>query len=189
MKRTKYYQEVYRVDENSGRVIIDVALERYLDYFHEWDNSNFKRRDLHPDLAEFLDVCSREIPLHKKLKLVFAIKLREEDPQKEIVITKSYHHYYVAHLNYVDREIRRKLRFSALVALIAIFIIATYYSISSPTSSIFGYRVLREGIFIGGWVFMWEAFHIIAFQTLDPLRRRRELKRFLEAELIFDPYM
>ncbi len=188
MKRSKYYQQVYRINEANGKVIIDVALERYLDYFHEWDNSTYKRRDLHPDLAQFLDVCSNEIPLNKKIEIVFAIKHREEDPQKESMIINSYHNYYLALLQYVNREIGRKIRFAILVALIAVFIIAMYYFSSSPSNSVFAYRIVREGILIGGWVFMWEAFHIIAFQTLDPLKRRRELKRFLEATLIFHPY-
>jgi len=188
MKDTKYYQQVYRIDEATGRVIIDVAMDRYLDYFHEWDNSTYKRRDLHPDLAQFLDVCSHEIPLRRKLEIVFEIKDKQEDLKKESMITKSYHTYYLANLQYVEREIRRKVRFALLVAGIATLIIAMYYFISSPNNTIFAYRIIREGILIGGWVFMWEAFHIIAFQTLDPFKRRRELKRFLEAKLVFHPY-
>jgi hypothetical protein len=188
MKDTKYYQQVYRIDEETGRVIIDVALDRYLDYFHEWDNSTYKRRDLHPDLAQFLDVCSHEIPLKHKLKIVFAIKNKTVDLDKESMITKSYHNYYLANLQYVEREIRRKVRFAILVAGIAILILAMYYLISGPSNTIFAYRIIREGVFIGGWVFMWEAFHIIAFQTLDPLKRRKELKRFLEATITFLPY-
>ena len=187
MKDTEYYQQVYRIDEENGRVIIDVAMDRYLDYFHEWDNSNYKRRDLHPDLAQFFDVCSHEIPLKRKLEIVFAIKNKTEDLKKEGMITKSYHNYYLANFQYIEREIRRKIRFAVLVAAIAVFIIAMYYVIASPNNTIFAYRIIREGILIGGWVFMWEAFHIIAFQTLEPLKRRRELKRFLEAMLVFHP--
>lgn len=104
------------------------------------------------------------------------------------MITDSYHYYYLARLQHVTREIRKKFRFAALVAGIAIVIIAMYYLIMTPADTIFAYRIVREGILIGGWVFMWEAFHIIAFQTLDPLKRRKELKRFLEATLVFHPY-
>lgn len=181
----KYYQQVYRIDEESDRVIIDVAMDRYLDYFHEWDNSTYKRRDLHPDLAQFLNVCSKEIPLSRKLKIVFAIKNKKEDLQKESMITDSYHYYYLAELQHVERQIKRKFRFAIFVAAIAILIIAMYYLSSAPMNEIFAYRIVREGILIGGWVFMWEAFHIIAFQTLDPIKRRKELKRFLEAPLVF----
>ncbi|NCB01328.1 MAG: hypothetical protein EOM67_04070 [Spirochaetia bacterium] len=187
MKHSKYYQEVYRVNQEDNRVIIDVSLDKYLDYFHEWDNSNYKRRDLHPDLAQFLDVCSTEIPLNRKLEIVFDIKTKHEDLQKESMIKNSYHNYYIALFQYVNREIRRKVRFSLIVAFIAIFIISMYYFILTPSNSLLISRIIREGILIGGWVFMWEAFHIIAFQTLDPIKRRRELKRLLDARLVFHP--
>lgn len=54
---------LYRKNEETGRIIIDIALDDYLDFFHEWDNSTFKKRDIHTDLAEFLDLCSEDIPL------------------------------------------------------------------------------------------------------------------------------
>jgi hypothetical protein len=72
-KQTKLLH-MYRINAKTRRVVIDIALDRYLDYFHEWDNASFRKRDLHPELADFLDLCSEEIPLRKQLELNFCIK-------------------------------------------------------------------------------------------------------------------
>ncbi len=188
MRKSKYYEQVYRINKETNRVIIDVTMDRYLDYFHQWDNSAFKKRDLHPDLAQFFDSCSHEIPLNKKLEIVFSIEKKREDIQKEHTISSSYRHYYLSNLQYVEHDIFKKIRFSLVVTVIAAVFISLHYLIKNPINNIYISRIIEDGILIGGWVFMWEAFHIIAFQTLDPLRRRKELKRFLEATLIFKTY-
>lgn len=61
MKNSNKYEMLYRKNYNTGRIIIDIALEDYLEFFHEWDNSVFKKRDIHIELAEFLDLCSEDI--------------------------------------------------------------------------------------------------------------------------------
>ena len=98
MRKSKYYEQMYRINEETKRVIIEVTMDRYLDYFHQWDNSAYKKRDLHPDLAQFLDGCSHEIPLNKKLEIIFSIKKREEDIKKEDNIIRSYRHYFLSNL-------------------------------------------------------------------------------------------
>ena len=185
-KTRRYYENIYRTDSQTKRVIIDVSMDRYLDYFHQWDNSTIRKRDLHPDLAGFFDSCSHEIPLSKRLKIVFTIKKIEEDPKKEANITSSYYHYYHSNLQFVEQDIFKKVRLAVIVAVIAAVFISMHYMIKNPINNIYISRIIEDGILIGGWVFMWEAFHIIAFQMLEPLRRRRELKRFLDAVLTFD---
>ena len=73
MKKSDNYEIQYRKNPDTGRIIIDIALDNYLEFFHEWDNSIFKKRDINPELAEFLDLCSEDIPLRKKLEIVFSI--------------------------------------------------------------------------------------------------------------------
>ena len=65
IKKTKKYETIYRRNKSTGRVIIDIALDDYIEFFHEWDNSTIKKRDIHPELAEFLDLCSEDISLRK----------------------------------------------------------------------------------------------------------------------------
>lgn len=77
MKRTNNYETQYTKNPTTGRIIIDIALDDYIDFFHEWDNSAFKKRDINADLAEFLDICSEDIPLRKKLEIAFSVNTEE----------------------------------------------------------------------------------------------------------------
>lgn len=89
MKKTNKYEMLYRKNHNTGRIIIDIALDDYLDFFHEWDNSAFRKRDIHAELAQFLDLCSEDIPLRKKLEIVFSLSNVEVCKEKEDQILVS----------------------------------------------------------------------------------------------------
>lgn len=177
--------QMYRINPKTNRVVIDIALDRYLDYFHEWDNSAFRKRDLHPELAEFLDLCSEEIPLRKKLELNFCIKNRPEDPKKEQMLLASYRNYYQSQLQMMRRSQNRIYRSALVLFLIAVGFIALHQAVKDDGGPRLFSEIMVEGVLIGAWVFMWETFHMIFFKSLEPLMRQRELKRFLEADLIF----
>ena len=69
MKKKTKYESLYRKNPDTGRVIIDIALEDYLDFFHVWDNSVLRKRDIHSELVQFLDLCSEDIPCVRIWKL------------------------------------------------------------------------------------------------------------------------
>ncbi|XPM57997.2 MAG: hypothetical protein EDM05_009505 [Leptolyngbya sp. IPPAS B-1204] len=45
--------------------------------------------------------------------------------------------------------------------------------------------LLAEGIFIGGWVFLWEAVSLFFFTDLELYERYRAYKRLLNAPVFF----
>jgi len=185
-KRTKeQLLKMYRLNPDTHRVIIDIALDRYLDYFHEWDNATYRKRDLHPELAEFLDLCSEEIPIRKQLELNFCIKNRSGDAQKERMLTASYRNFYQSQLQMVRRSLRRHYKFSSILFCIALGFISLYIAVSKDSGPHFISQILVEGVLIGAWVFMWESLHMVFFESLEPMKRQRELKRFLNAEIVF----
>ncbi|NMB97020.1 MAG: hypothetical protein GYA02_10485 [Clostridiaceae bacterium] len=55
MKKANKYEMLYRKNYDTGRVIIDIALDDYLKFFHEWDNSTFRKRDINAELEQFLE--------------------------------------------------------------------------------------------------------------------------------------
>ena len=186
-KRITNYETLYRKNEANGRVIIDVSLENYLEFFHEWDNAAFKKRDINSGLAEFLDLCSEDIPLRKKLEIVFTVNLNTADarPEKEEQIRTSYRNYYGSLNRLEQRKTKRLVRFSGILLFISIVLLSAYtlFSDYNPTRVVM--KVLLESLLIGGWVFAWEAVHTLFLDTIRPFRRRGEIKRFLEADLEF----
>jgi hypothetical protein len=186
MKNVSKYETLYRKNKATGRIIIDIALEDYLDFFHEWDNSAFKKRDIHPELAQFLDLCSEDIPLRKKLEIVFSLDTAEASIEKEELIRISYRNYYNSLYRLENRKTKRYFRFSGILLLISLILLTVYgLLIDVKVNHIFS-RVLLESLLIGGWVFTWEAVHILFLDIIEPFQRRREIKRFLEADLSFN---
>jgi len=184
MKRTNNYETQYRKNPTTGRIIIDIALDDYIDFFHEWDNSAFKKRDINADLAEFLDICSEDIPLRKKLEIAFSVNTEEISKEKEELISISYRNYYNSLIRLEKRKTKRYFRLSAVLLLISTSLLFTYGLLINRQNTIIS-KVFLESLLIGGWVFTWEAIHLLFIDTIEPYRRYREIKRFLEADLTF----
>lgn len=186
MKHPRNYELLYRKNEANGNVIIDVLLNNYLEFFHEWDNAAFRKRDIHPELSNFLDLCSEDIPLRKEIEIQFCVKTAEISKDKEDQIRTSYYNYYQSLNRLERRKTKRHLRFSGILLLTALLLLSFYVILnSSIASKTIVMRVLLESLLIGGWVFAWEAIHMLFLDMIDPFRRRRELKRFLKADIGF----
>lgn len=186
MKKAGNYEILYRKNQDTGRVIIDVSLDDYLEFFHVWDNSTLKKRDLHAELAQFLDLCSEDIPLRKKLEIVFSLNTDEINKDKEELICISYRNYYNSLKRLEDRKAKRFFRISVFLLIISLILLFAYGLLVDNTNgdSILS-KVFLESLLIGGWVFAWEAVHLLFIDIIEPFRRLREIKRLLEADLKF----
>lgn len=184
MKNNKY-ENLYRKNEDTGRIIIDIDLGNYLEFFHEWDNSTFKKRDIHPELAQFLDLCSEDIPLRKKLEIAFFLNTDDISIEKENLIRASYRNYYKSLQRLEDRKTKRFVRASAILIVTSLILLSAYALLIDIKEKNIITKVLLESLLIGGWVFTWEAVHLLFLDIIEPFRRRREIKRFLDADFTF----
>ncbi|AEV29347.1 hypothetical protein SpiGrapes_1537 [Sphaerochaeta pleomorpha str. Grapes] len=185
MKKKLGYESLYRVNPLTNHVIIDIALDYYLEFFHEWDNAAFKKRDMHPDLAKFLDICSSDIPLRRSLDIMFCIKDGSIDTEKETLIIESFKNYFKSQERAEAKKLKRTLLFGSSLFLIAILLLLVYVIDKAQRQSGVLPALFLEGLLIGGWVFMWEALHMFFFESLEPFLRRKEIRRFLQASLLF----
>lgn len=179
------YELPFRKNETSGNIIIDIALDKYLEYFHEWDYAAYSNRDMHPELAHFLDICSDDIPLKKDIEIQFHIKTSNTNSEKENQIRKSYMNYYSSIYRMEQKKVKRFIRFSIVLLLIAFFLLSLYSILSGITLNNIVSKVLVESLLIGGWVFAWEAIHILFLDLIEPFNRVRALRRFLNADILF----
>lgn len=185
MKKIKHYETLFRKNKNTGRVIIDIALENHLEFFNEWDNSVFKKRDINSELVQFLDICSEDIPLRKKLEIVFSINTSEIGVEKEDSIRISYRNYYNALKRLESRKTKKYFRMSIILLFISLMLLTSYGFLFDIKIKSIASRVLLESLLIGGWVFAWEAVHMLFIDILEPFRRIREIQRFIEADISF----
>ncbi len=185
MKKSSQYEMMFRKNNDTGRVIIDVALNDYIEFFNEWDNAVFKKRDIHSELVEFFDICSEDIPLSKKLEIDFSINTVDVSEEKEEQIRVSYRNYYSSLKRLEKRKTKRLLRMSIILLFISIVLLTSYGLFMDVELTSIASRVLLESLLIGGWVFAWEAVHTLFIDIFEPFQRSRELQRFLEADISF----
>jgi len=177
--------KIYYRDPSSDGFIIDVSLDKYSDVFNEWDPAPFKRRDLDPDLVDYLESCSAEIPLKYSLLLAFHLPSRARDPKKERIIISGFQTYMDFRTDLMLKSIRQSRK--QVLAYIAVGVLLL--SVAIIMEKIFTGRVLfslvEQGLFIGSWVFLWEAISKIVFKNKLLVSSLREYKRFRSSEILF----
>lgn len=163
------YRNMYDRNEETGAYLIEINLERYLDFYHEWDSARFKKRDIHPELAEFLKECSEDIPRKESLEIALSVEAAAKDPEQEQCIRDSFLHYAASSIVWARGSIFRLLRNVVLSVVVAVvFLFTAELSPEFLKDSIFSH-ILTEGFYVGGWVFLWEAVYALAFEL--PERR------------------
>lgn len=179
-------ENIYRINSETGNCVIDVALDDYMDFFHEWDNATFKKRDMHPELAEFLDICSEDIPLKNRIEINFNASNEYKDENKEKLIRESYSNYYTFFYRKMKKKVKNLYMTISILTIVSIFFIFFNYILQNILIKTVWTEVLLEGLTVGGWVFLWEAIHLLVFERHDYFTRNKELKRFLKAPIFFE---
>ena len=64
-----------------------------------------------------------------------------------------------------------------------LFFIASF--VQGQENIVFAFDVLLEGIYIGGWVLIWEAFSLFFFKTYALRKRKNMYLRFLHSPIRF----
>ena len=148
-ERDPFLKESYAFDRDSGRVVIEVLLEKQIYLFNEWDNAS--RKDLDPDLVYFLEECFDEIPFEYEIQLNIAINEKERDLTRELAIAdgiKSQFRHYL-------RANRRRLndlfwRAAVYVFISAGFLIAAGLLEGKLTTGPL-HAALLQGLYVGGY--------------------------------------
>lgn len=179
------YKKLYPVNPKNGNVIIEVSLDDYVEFFHEWDNAVFKKRDIHPELVDFLDLCSDEIPFSQKIEVRFFITNEDCDKEKENLLRASYKNHYNALYFNEKKHTKRIFSSSGFLLAVSMVLLFFYTKLSGAVLETTLSSVLLESLLIGGWVLTWEAFHGVTIDVAQPLRRCKDIKRLLNADISF----
>ncbi len=179
------YKDIYNRNPDTDRVIIDVALDDYFDFYHEWDKAKYNIRDVNPDLVNFLDACVRQIPSKESLEVRLHIEKGPTDSKNETKVRESFYHYYSMEIDEVKKNLRNIYKVAAIsIAVSLLMLIFVYFAEGDMKEGLLSYTVIN-GFEIGGWVFMWEAFYGIGFERIGKKKKKNELKRLLSADISF----
>ncbi len=178
-----YLKKIYKYDDTKKCYLIEISLDYYLELFNDWDAAHIKRKELHPELVEYLETVAEDIPLKEKLEIVFVMPDTVKNTDTEQISKQVFNNYFnfMIHLN--QRNLRKMLKQ------------AIYYIITGFTFVTLGYllqkyqalsiEIFSEGLFIGGWVFMWEAISLLFFKSGSIRRINKAYLRFIESEITY----
>jgi hypothetical protein len=179
------FSKFYSLDEATNFYMIEVAIAQYSDIFSEWDPAPFKRRDLDPDLDLYLEGGSEEIPAKYPIELCFLLPKGSRDAQVEDDTRVGLNNSFVFKLYLLRKEIK-KVNAHMFRCLLLGFLFLTIGTIfPSRIEESMATSILIEGIFIGGWVFLWEAVSVFFFSNRELYHKYRIYKRLQNAPVIF----
>lgn len=170
----------------AGRTLIDVAAERAEDLYSNFDRSApYVRRDLDPDLVEYLTECARELgPEPFAIRFTLALPPDEERRGR---IRRSVNSFFLYLVDVERRNIRQMMSRSLVFLLIGLAILFCALSLNQwlgEERSVVA-NVFAEGLIVAAWVSLWEALATFLIEWF-PHRRNVALYRHLAAaELLF----
>lgn len=181
-----YLKKIYRYDNQKQAYIIDIDLDYYQEIFNDWDASPVRKKDLDPDLVHYLESSSEEISKKNNLTIHFSLPVDQKDKSKEKKVLAGIHNYYNSTLYFTRKELNFSLRKIALFVTLGFSFILFAYLAQNQLNLNLGFDVLIEGVFIGGWVLLWEAFSLFFF-SMHELRKKKSMYiRFLDSDIVFD---
>lgn len=184
-KKSDYLNKIYEKNPVTGNYVIEVALDKYTDVFNDWDNSPYKKRDMDPDLAIFLENCFDEIPQKQGVDICFYVPKEVKDVKREEVIISGIRTYYSFYLGQAKRALKEKYHkmLSYILTSLGLLAVSVFFSTIYKDSIILG--TVQQGFNVGGWVFLWEAISMFFFRRNEELREIEKYGRFLNSSIYF----
>ena len=184
MRKKRYFQSLYKFEVEHNKYLIEVSLDDYNDIYDDWDPTPFKRRDIEDEFNDFILNSSEDIPLNYNISIVLYIPGAKRDQRKETVLKSAYSNYY----EYATARLRKVIsilhRRTILYILFSAVLLSISYFLGGTRPSLF-LNVLHEGIFIGGWVFLWEFFTNFFIKGRELQEEYRLYDRLYHAEIRF----
>lgn len=184
-KTDKYIFDLYRFVSDEKAFAFDISITDYEHIFNQMDPSPFRKRDLAPDLLSYLDQCSTDIPPKYNILIYFNLSLQSPDAHREKEVISGVKNNFLYNVNYYEKQIQRACK----KALIYVFLSFCGITLNTLMQGVFASNLfigfLREGLLVGGWVFLWEAFSMLFIQLDDVYQSLRVFKRLLNSKIIF----
>ncbi len=181
----EYLTDVYPYQESTGTFTISVVFDRYANLFKKIDDSPIRRKDLTNELTTFLIECANELPTGYPFEIAVHIQKEPADPNQENNVIKGIHNNFSYMANHLlQNKANNKRRSVKYVFLSAVFIAVTVLMRSFMPPSLL-LDMISEGVNIGGWVFLWEAFSIHVIYMDEANTEIQDAERLCQAPVRF----
>lgn len=170
----------------AGRVIVDIAMARVEDLFHDFDRmAPYPKKDLDDDFADYIVECVRELGKRDFIVRIRLPKVPDEPIQRRL--RGSIDAYFLYRAAASRRELRTALRtsgavFMAGMLVLALSLLAHRYALTEPS---LWPRLLAEGLTVAAWVALWQVLASLLTKVPSTLRDIRRYERISAAPVEF----
>lgn len=176
---------LYNSNPDTKAYIVEVSLDDYSELFNGWDASPLRRKDLEPELMDYLEQAATEIPISEKLELCFYMPKEKRDLDKEFRSITSIMNNFKVVMSVIQKQLHKNYRRLAVYVVVSLIFLSAAYVLRNVTHLSLLINIMIEGFFIGGWFLLWEAFSLFFFDTHEIAVRRKIFDRFLTSDIYF----
>lgn len=188
MRKKKFFQKLYNFNKENNAYLIEVSLDNYEEVYDDWDPSPFKKRDIEDEFNDFIVNSSEDIPSSYNIEIVLYLSKNKKDEKKESYLISAYKNFYNYKLERLNKQ-KQALTNNTISHLFFSFALLSLYFFweifSEGKGEFFISFPLKEGIMIGGWVFLWEVFTNIFIKRKEFQNEYKKYQRLAQANLKF----
>jgi hypothetical protein len=157
--------------------LIEIRLRGMNQLYNSLDPSPFHEKDLDDDAEQFITSWATEYPLKEPLALMLYVEEPLPSPDAEQVVAEAIHHFYSYRAEVKRRELRELLGRGRTSLVIGLAFLALCITLSEMVGKLGEHApaaILRESLFIVGWVALWRPLEIFLYDWW-PIRRMARL--------------
>lgn len=164
--------------------VIRVHVGELRQLFNSIDPSPFRSRDLDPKAEEFIVGWAKELAHAQHLALVVSVDESPGMPDEPAALRDAIHEFFRQRALGQRLRLRELLRVGRISLTIGLVVLASAVAIGNFVASLMKGgevgQILREMLFIGGWVSMWRPLEIFLYDWW-PIREEAQLSDRLAA--------
>jgi hypothetical protein len=177
-------KKMYKYSLESKHFEVEVLLDYYKEIYNEWDGAPLRKRDLDPDLVDYLDSALDDIPLKYDIDLLLVLPKAKKDKALEDIVKTVIHNYYKYLVQLRKKEINKLYKKALIFTILGFSFLTSSFYLREFT--LFSLEIITEGLIIGGWVFLWEALSKVAFESADYKEMVKQYKRYVKANITYE---
>ncbi|RCW41699.1 MULTISPECIES: hypothetical protein [unclassified Halanaerobium] len=162
-------------------------MNKYDDLFNSWDGSALDRKELNPELADYLERASWELPIKNKVELCFYMPEEEKNIKKEKDSRATIKNNFRMDLHLINRDLKINNKKSLIYIFMGLIFLFPTLILKNSDFNLW-LDMLMQGVFVGGWVFLWEAFSLFFFVSHDLRDKKKRYLRYLDSDIKFKYY-
>ncbi len=178
-------RKVRRYRIRDGKTSIELKLKTPRQLFDERDPAPFRERDLDDDAARYIVNSYKEVTDHHDVKLSLYFETLGEFMENPSQIEKAISAFFSFEADAKRRELKDIFRkgFISLIIGLAFLTTCTWFAHSLDNQNDLFRSMLHEGLFIMGWVAMWQPISIFLYEWW-PIREAETIfKRIADLEV------